>query len=136
MKIPVYVKVVGPRGRSHLSRCHKSSGADRGWRHECLAIDLISTSSRLPWLLDVRKSTEQEDLLGIDVIVQHIDGREIPLQVKSSAKEAQLFRKRRRERGDPPIPVVVLDSSKYSVVQNRERVERALTAFLEQGESP
>ena len=59
-----------------------------------------------PWFLGARISSVDEDRRGADVVVRTLLG-DVWVQVKSSAKEAQAFRKRQRE-GDIAIGICVV----------------------------
>jgi hypothetical protein len=100
----------------------KSRRLKRGQKHERLVLGLLR-SLRLPWISKTRLATHEEDAQGGDVIIEDIWGQTMFLQVKSSPKEAQLFRKKRREQNKPYIVAIVVDAEKYSPKENLARIK-------------
>lgn len=82
-------------------------GNAKGDVNELRVLEALALPTRPAWLLRARHRTPAEDEQGIDIVVLTTDG-EVPLQVKSSRNASRVFRKRRRDRGLPPIAVVVV----------------------------
>lgn len=69
----------------------------RGHTAEQRVVDLATAIFKSDaWFLGARLSSVCEDRRGIDVVVRTLLG-DVWIQVKSSAKEAQCFRKRQRD---------------------------------------
>ena len=87
-------------------------GAAKGLLNEQRLVDLLNSGPRPSWLFRASKANEGMDQRGIDVEV-FTDVGTLYLQVKSSSKEAQRFRKKYRElKHFVPISVVVLQDDK------------------------
>lgn len=108
---------------SWSSKMRKRKKLNRGARHERLVLGLIR-SMRLPWVSKTRLATRQEDHEGADIIIEDIWGQTMFLQVKSSKREARRFRKLRRDKNKPNIITVVVDSNKYSRLQNLDHIKQ------------
>lgn len=85
-------------------------GVIRGRTNELRVLDVLLGSEPRPWWLRAaRRSTPNEDRLGIDIVVYSSDLGSLHLQVKSSPNGAKLFRSKDRKRGlTGPIGVVVV----------------------------
>jgi predicted RNA-binding protein with RPS1 domain len=94
-----------------LAKFEGSFGHAVGEIHEIDTVHHIQEiQKKNKWIVDVRRATDEEDKLGIDVVVT-LDYGVVGLQVKSSEKAARKFRQQH-----PEIPVAVWreDSKTYS----------------------
>lgn len=97
------------------------SGRLRGKRNEKRLVRLLKQyiqGGKLSWLLSVERSTRDLDDIGIDVVV-HTEKKPLFLQVKSSKKEAQRFRKKYYSHEGRSIAVVTIteDSKDKEILQ-------------------
>lgn len=85
-----------------------------GERREEQLLDLLSQFSH-SWVDTIRRSTREEDILGIDIVVQTKDVGNLYVQVKSSQNDARRFRKKHKQRDPekyPAVAVVVFHDAK------------------------
>lgn len=90
--------------RHSIPRPDINHGRDRGRFVELRTYQAIISRKQL-WPKEVsfiRQSTVHEDQQGIDLVVVMVDKTRVFIQVKSSKKEAQKFRK-----SHPDIPVII-----------------------------
>ncbi len=85
-------------------------GHHKGLSNELNLISVVKElkeSWDFDWIKDVRKSTREEDVNGIDVVIES-DVGPLYLQCKSNPKEGQKFRKKQREGRYPSLIEVVV----------------------------
>jgi len=99
-----------------------TAGRLKGERNEEHLTQLLKETMLFPWMKNVDRSGWRNDSKGIDIIVTTTSGRKLYLQVKSSAKQAQRFRKKYKEKkyGNKIAAIVVFDG-----IEDKELLQRA-----------
>lgn len=104
---------------------HEEVTRRRGRVSESRALRVLLQSWPRPWwLLGARVATREEDLLGIDIVVEHADRRALWLQIKSSPVGAAKFAKHKPE--GARIACVVVDAGEH----DRALYGRLLAALI------
>lgn len=98
-----------PRERRYLRALFRESSEGRGRVSEQSLLEAVRKVGRaLPWFVDARMATAEEDTRGIDVVVTCSDG-ELYLQSKSSNARALDFRSTRRSKRIVAVAVSLND---------------------------
>lgn len=95
----------------------------RGQRNEMRVFSALR--SVLPDSARVRFASAEEDAQGVDLVVEHRDGRVVPVQVKSRSREARRVHRRHELLGRPEVVAVGADCDDSAL---RVRVRQALAA--------
>ena len=91
-----------------MPRMKGKEGNRLGQEREKKVVEILSREDKLNWITSVYRGTKEDDANGIDVIVETVDVGKLFLQIKSSHKEARLFKRKYEKRDLETTPSVAV----------------------------